>query len=93
MSKFDIVTIDLRVVLSMIVATGVFALLLKFLQKNSPHNVQTKGLGVKGFLNNVKKNALFLHRGFPYQIEIGVLSLKYFFEISKKQFIIPLVLK
>ena len=26
-----------------IVATGVYALLLKFLQKNSPHDVQTKG--------------------------------------------------
>ena len=40
----------------MIVATGVYALLLRFLQKNSPHNVQTKGGGgVKGFLDNVKK--------------------------------------
>ena len=48
MSKFDIFTIDLRVILSIIVAAGVYALLLKFLQKK-------KG-GVKGFLNNVKKN-------------------------------------
>ena len=32
-SKFDIFTIDLRVILSIIVATGVYALLLKFLQK------------------------------------------------------------
>ena len=31
--------------LSIIVTTGVYALLLKFLQKNSPHNVQTKGGG------------------------------------------------
>ena len=45
MSKLDIFTIDLRVILSIIVATGVYALLLKFLQKNSPHNVQTKGGG------------------------------------------------
>ena len=52
------------VILSIIVATGVSALLLKFLQKNSPHNVQTKGGGVKGFLNNVKKTALFLHDDF-----------------------------
>ena len=45
--------------MSIIVATGVYALLLKFLQKNSPHNVHTKG-----FLNNVKK-LHFLHGGFP----------------------------
>ena len=38
-------TIDLRVILLMIVATGIYALLLKFLQKNSPHSVQTKGGG------------------------------------------------
>ena len=31
--------------MSIIVATGIYALLLKFLQKNSPHNVQTKGGG------------------------------------------------
>ena len=56
MSNFNIFTIDLRVISWIIVATGVYALLLKFLQKNSPHNVQTKGGGgVKGFLNNVKK--------------------------------------
>ena len=34
-SKFNIYTTDLRVILSIIVATGVYALLLKFLQKNS----------------------------------------------------------
>ena len=45
MSKFNIFTIDLRVILSISVATGVYALLLKFLQKNSPHDVQTKGGG------------------------------------------------
>ena len=43
--------------MSIIVATGVYALLLKFLQKNSPHT---------GFLNNVQKTALFLRDGFPY---------------------------
>ena len=37
----------------MTVGTGVYELLLKFLQKNSPHNVRMKGGG--GFLNNVKK--------------------------------------
>ena len=58
-------TIDLRVILSIIVATGVYALLLKFLQKNSPHNVQKKGGGVKGFLNNVQKTALLVADGFP----------------------------
>ena len=52
---YQIFTIDLRVILLIIVATGVYALLLKFLHKNSPHNVQTKGGGVKGLLNNVKK--------------------------------------
>ena len=31
-----------RVVLSIVVATGVYALSLKFLQKHSPHKVQTK---------------------------------------------------
>ena len=48
--------------LSIIVATDVYALLLKFLQKSSPHDVQTKegGGGGKGLLNNVKKTALFL---------------------------------
>ena len=35
-------------VLLIIVATGVYALLLKFLQKNSPHNVQTNGGGGGG---------------------------------------------
>ena len=45
MSKFNIFTIDSHVILSMIVATGVYALLLKFLQKNSPHDVQAKGGG------------------------------------------------
>ena len=66
MSKFNIFTIDSRVILSMIVATGVYALLLKFLQKNSPHDVQTKGGGgVKGLLNNVQKNCTFLKGWLP----------------------------
>ena len=72
MSKFNIFTIDLHVILSIIVATGVYALLLKCLQKNSQNNVQANGgWGVKGFLNNVKKNALFLHDGFPYTARIS----------------------
>ena len=49
-------------ILSIIVATGVYALLLKFLQKNSPHNVQTKGGGVKGFLTMFKKLHFFTAR-------------------------------
>ena len=65
MSKFNIFTIDLCVIWWIIVATGVYALLLKFLQKNSPHDVQTKGGVVKGLLNNVKKTALFSRDGFP----------------------------
>ena len=36
--EYEIFTIDLRVILSIIVATGVYALLLKILEKNSPHN-------------------------------------------------------
>ena len=68
MSKFNIFTIDLRVIWWIIVATGVYALLLKFLQQNSPHDVQTKGGGGKGLLNNVKKTALFLHGGFPKRL-------------------------
>ena len=60
MSKFNIFAIDLRGILSIIVATGVYALLLKFLQKNSPHDVQTKGL-----LNNVKKKCTFLKGWLP----------------------------
>ena len=66
-SKFNIYTTDLRVILSIIVATGVYSLLLKFLQKNSPHNVQTKGKGgrVKGLLNNVQKNCTFLTARLP----------------------------
>ena len=67
MSKFNIFTIDLRVIWEIIVATGVYALLLKFLQKNSPHDVQTKGGGggAKGLLNNVKKNCTFLSGWLP----------------------------
>ena len=41
--------------MSIIVATGVYALLLKFLQKNSPHNVQTNGGGSKAFWTMLKK--------------------------------------
>ena len=33
--------------------------------KNSPHDVQTKGGGVKGLLNNVKKNCTFLSCRLP----------------------------
>ena len=43
--------------LSIIVATGVYALLLKFLQKNSPHNVQTNG---GAFWRLLKKNCTFI---------------------------------
>ena len=57
--------IGLRFYLSIFVATGVYALLLKFLQKNSPHNVQANGGEVKGLLKNVKITALFLQEGFP----------------------------
>ena len=59
-------TIDLRVILLIIVATGIYALLLKFLLKNSPHNVQRKGGGESNaFWTILKKTALFLSDGFP----------------------------
>ena len=59
--KFDILSTDLSNILSIIVATDVYTLLLKVLQKN--HHIMFKtrvelgggGGGVKGFLNNVKK--------------------------------------
>ena len=44
--------------------TTIFNAQKRFL-KNSPHDVQTKGGGVKGFLNNVKKNCTFLTGGHP----------------------------
>ena len=69
MSKFNIFTIDLHVILSIIVATDVNAVLLKFLQKNSPHIVQAKGGGGNGFLNNVKKNCTFLARRLPLALD------------------------
>ena len=46
------------------IGTAIFNAQKRFL-KNSPHDVQIKGGGVKGLLNNVKKTALFLHDGFP----------------------------
>ena len=45
------------------IITTIFNAQKRFL-KNSPHDVQTKGGGVKGFLNNVKKTALLVRQGF-----------------------------
>ena len=39
--------------------------------KNSPHDVQTKGGGVKGLLNNVQKNCTFLSCRLPLPEERG----------------------
>ena len=55
------------------IGTAIFNAQKRFL-KNSPHDVQIKGGGVKGLLNNVKKTALFLMNGFPYLLLL-VLSL------------------
>ena len=85
MSKFNIFTIDLHVILSIIVATGVYALLLKFLQKKSPHDVQTKGGRVKGLLNNVKKNCTFLSGWLPLS------CMSYFMTPSSKHIICKIV--
>ena len=67
MSKFDIFTLDIRVILSIIVATGVYALLLKFLQKN--HHIMFKRMGVGGqrFFLTMFKTELFLLDGFSYK--------------------------
>ena len=43
--------------------------------KNSPHDVQTKGGGVKGFLNNVQKNCTFLTGRLPLCISIKIISI------------------
>ena len=45
------------------IGTAIFNAQKRFL-KNSPHDVQIKGGGVKGLLNNVQKTALLLHDGF-----------------------------
>ena len=47
MSKFDIFTIDLRVILSIVVATGFYERFLKFLQKKN-HHIMFKGKGGVG---------------------------------------------
>ena len=54
--KFDIVSTDLRIILSNFVATDVYALFKKSIKKNCNMMFKTKwGGGGKGFLNNVKK--------------------------------------
>ena len=65
LSKFNIFTIDLHVILFIFVATGVNALLLKFLQKNSPHDVQTKGGGGQRPFEQCSNNRTFLTRWLP----------------------------
>ena len=55
-SKFDIFTIDIHVILSLIVATSVYALLLKFLQKKFTTWCSNKGGGgSKAFWTMFKK--------------------------------------
>ena len=77
MSKFNIFTIDLRVILSIIVATGVYALLLKFLQKNSPHRCSNeRGGGSKAFWTMLKKNGTFLSGWLPLGHSIHKASTK-----------------
>ena len=84
MSKFNIFTIDLRVILWIIVATGVYALLLKFLQKNSPHRCSNeKGGGGKGFLNNVQKNCTFLRGWHPLVKLVTYISQGCYMDVSK----------
>ena len=53
--KFDIVSTDLRIILSNFVATDVYALFKKSIKKICNMMFKTKGGGVKGFLNNVQK--------------------------------------
>ena len=62
------------------IGTAIFNAQKRFL-KNSPHDVQIKGGGVKGLLNNVKKTALFLHDGFPNTNSIIFYCLDFFFKV------------
>ena len=62
--EFVIVSIDLRIILSNDVATGVYALFKKSIKKNPLRNVQNEGGGVNGCLNNIKKTAVLV-RGDP----------------------------
>ena len=55
--KFDIVSTDLRIILSNFVETDVYALFKKSIKKICNMMFKTKGGGGgKGFLNNVQKN-------------------------------------
>ena len=65
------------------IITTIFNAQKSFL-KNSPHDVQTKGGGVKGLLNNVKKTALFLRVGFPKQLrQMDFINKVFFFSRTR----------
>ena len=68
--KFDIVSTDLRLILSVFVATDVYALFKKSVKKICNIHVQNEGGGVNGFWNNVQKTALLVRQGFPYGANI-----------------------
>ena len=55
MSKFDIVSTDLRIILSNFVATDVYALFKKSIKKNLQHDVQNEGGGQRLFEQCSKK--------------------------------------
>ena len=63
--EFVIVSIDLRIILSNYVATDVYTLFKKSIQKNLLRNVQNEGRGVNGCLINVQKNCGFGNGGHP----------------------------
>ena len=63
--EFDIVSTDLRIILSNFVATDVYALFKKSIKKICNMMFETKRGGVKAFLNNVQKNCRSGEGGHP----------------------------
>ena len=66
-------TIDLRVILWITVVTGVYALLLKFLQKNSPHRCSNERGGSKAFWTMLNK----MHFSYPEASLITLITFCY----------------
>ena len=65
--KFDIVSTDLRIILSNFVATDIYALFKKSIKKNLQHDVQNEGGGggSKAFWTMFKKTADLVEDGTP----------------------------
>ena len=65
MSKFDIVSTDLLLILSNFVATDAWVLFEKSIKKICNIMFKTNGGGINGFLNNVLRNCGFGSRWHP----------------------------